>query len=113
MNEILDRIKKNREEFDSCIRQLEMWEKVKQQGINPEDVQSFTFDPTLVSFTETRRLRRNAVYGNGAFWTPTNPYHWPMVEDAEGCRRIKPYKFNIVILKNGERKQLNPVIDAP
>ncbi len=83
-----------------------MWADVEARGIDPETVQAFSFDPNLMSWSEKRDCRRanfdRSVGLNG------NPYNFPIVDGI-----VSPKKYNVVILKDGQRVKLDPMIDRP
>jgi len=77
MQEIIDRIQARLEEQKVLLRTLAMWGKVKEQGINPDDVKSFGFDPELMTVAERNEARRK----NGSNYNTVNPYCWPISRD--------------------------------
>jgi hypothetical protein len=106
--EVRGRITKNLAEMRLCTRILDMWSEVMAQGIKPEDVDRFTLDPKLLTGKDAGSFR---------MW----PERW-----LAGCTRndkgqlernparVVPVKrYNVVILKSGERRTLNPWIQAP
>lgn len=90
--EILEQIRLKRQEQDRLFRELWMWEQVKAQGIDPEQVKSFTFDLSLWPQTkqvEYRQLIRNLP----------GPLPCPV--------------YNVVNMKDGSRRILNPEVQVP
>lgn len=115
MQDVIDRIKNKNDERDLLIRTLEMWGKVKSQGHNPENVDRFAFDYKLMTGNELLKLRRRAnhsILGPLPF-SNSNPFGWPEEYNTEGSRVIRPRKFNVLVMKNGDRIKLDPMIDAP
>lgn len=107
MNEVLERIQTKIVEQQLLLKQLAMWDAIKKQGINADDIQGFGFDPMLMDF----RDRRNARLHHR--WPNTNPFDWPLIRNDEGQQVIEVQKYNFVTLKNGNRVRLNPMVDAP
>lgn len=108
---VFDRIKAKRDECSKLYAQLEMWAKVKMQGISPDDVVSFGFDPKLLTVHELR-LARSAAIRHARHFIPSNPLNFPTTK-VDGIERAKPLLYNYVNLKSGERHELNPRIAAP
>ena len=112
MQAILDKINAKNQERDLLLKTLEMWHQVTLQGINPDDVDRFTFDYTLMSGIELSKQRRISQRLYLPF-SNSNPFGWPIEYNEAGSRVIRSKKFNVVIMKNGDRVKLNPIIDAP
>lgn len=91
------------------LRTLAMWGKVQEQGINPEDVKSFGFDPMLMTATERNEARRL----NRLNYKTFNPFGWPVSRNEEGQARIIGLKHNFVRLHSGEKVKLSPMVDRP
>ena len=76
--ETLARIKARREEQARLYRILDLWAAVQAQGTEPEEVQSFGFDPKLLTPT-LERERRQGMRGatihtsNGCRLASTGP----------------------------------------
>lgn len=92
------------------LRTLAMWNKVRLQGIDPDDVKSFGFDPTLMTVKERNEARRKNL---GFGWNANNPYNWPISRNEEGQARIIGLKHNFVRLHSGEKVKLSPMVDRP
>lgn len=106
MKEVLERLQKANQEQAALLRQLRMWSKVQAQGIDPETVATFGFDPNLMSFKEKHECRRR-FRGEGVGMN-CNPYNFPIVDG-----KFRPTRYNYVNLKNGQRIKLEPAIEAP
>ena len=96
---------KNRERLDA-FKQLDMWAKVQDQGIDTSTVSRFGFDPDLVPEEELVKLRKNEGFNKN------NPYGWESRE-VNGRRTTTPEIYNYVILKNGEKVPLKSAIQKP
>lgn len=97
-------------EQQRLLSMLAMWDKVKEQGIDPEVVKSFGFDPELMNASDRNQARREARRNHGDD-TKTNPFGWPVSANEDGSRVIMTAKFNFVRLKTGEKVKLSPMID--
>jgi len=112
MQEILDRLEAKNKEQAELLAVLRMWSKVQEQGIDPEEVQSFAFDPNLLTHQERQTcMRRNRLLGICGIGN--NPYNFPIVTNEAGQQMIRPLKYNVVIMKDGSRKTLNPIVESP
>ena len=96
----LARIKARREEQARLYRILDLWAAVQAQGTEPEEVQSFGFDPKLLTPTLERERRQGMVWG-----------HDPYVERLPTGQH-RPLIFNYVRLKTGGIRPLHPVLEA-
>ena len=96
---------KNRERLDA-FRQLDMWAKVQDQGIDTSTVSRFGFDPDLVPEEELVKLRKNEGFNKN------NPYGWESRE-VNGRRTTTPEIYNYVILNTGEKVPLKSAIQKP
>lgn len=92
MNEILARIEAKIKEQQQLLRTLSMWNEVRIQGIDPDDVLSFGFDESLMTHKDKMEARRKNVFW---FKTPITNTH------------------NFVRLKDGMKISLNPPIKNP
>ena len=91
---------------------LDIWQEVKNQGINPEDVRYFGFDPyqlTKEEKIEANKIKRRLL-AIGAPVRNCNPFNWP-IKRENGKEVIETQKFNVVFLKNGEKIRLTRMID--
>ena len=96
----LARIKARREEEARLYRILDLWAAVEAQGTAPEEVESFGFDPVLLSPTLERERRRGMMRGRD-----------PYVERLPSGQH-RPLIFNYVRLKAGGKRILHPVVEA-
>lgn len=116
--ELIADMQAKRAEQDVLLRQLAMWAKVREQGISPEAVDVFGFDPKLMTDDERRTAKAETVKRNrglGVFIVCNdnqNPFGWP-IEDMNGKRTIRTLRYNFVRLKTGETVKLSPMIDRP
>lgn len=96
------------------LRQLAMWAEVQKQGVSPETVDVFGFDPKLMTDDERREARRaaHAKFETRLSYRDNNPYCWP-VEHVNGRLTIRVRRYNFVRLKTGEQVRLTPMIDRP
>jgi len=98
--ETLARIKARREEQARLYQILDLWAAVQAQGVEPEEVESFGFNPKLLSPTLERERRQAMVRG-----------HDPYVERLPTGQH-RPLIFNYVRLKAGGSRTLHPVLEA-
>jgi hypothetical protein len=96
----LARIKARREEQARLYRILDLWAAVQAQGTEPEEIQSFGFDPKLLTPTLEREHWQGAARG-----------HDPYVERLPTGQH-RPLIFNYVRLKVGGIRALHPVLEA-
>jgi hypothetical protein len=81
------------------IRELELWRQVKLQGIDPDEVSTFTFRDEFLSSSEQKERRRQTLK------TGIDPF---------ACRKTgKVFVYNCVRLTNGELRQLQPMLNRP
>lgn len=109
MQKTIEGLQAKLDEQKQLLRTLAMWGKVQEQGINPDDVKSFGFDPSLMTAKERNEARR----GNWSNFTPNNPYGRPISRNEEGQARIIGLKHNFVRLHSGEKVKLSPMVDRP
>jgi hypothetical protein len=130
--EIMARLRERHEERGKLLAQLEMWAKVKAQGIDPETVDRFGFDPKLLT-PEQRRAYRNAAQGSwydidgkraktlcaakrfrrlpdpitGRIedYDPAHPYTGPRLSNGHHACLI----YNYLIMKDGTKRPINPI----
>jgi len=93
MHEILKRIEEKCKEQQSLIQILKMWNEVRIQGINPDDVATFGFEENMMTPKECSEERRKILLFR----------HTP----------LHVQKYNFVRLKNDTKIRLNPMIDIP
>jgi hypothetical protein len=100
--DVLDRIKKNRSEQAFCYAQLEMWAKVKAQGIDIDTVATFSYSEKHHTSADKKELQ--------TAWrqTQSNPFVRRM---PNGSYRV--LFFNFVRHHDGSITVLNPKIKAP
>lgn len=111
--QIIERLQRTNDERAELIRQLAMWAKVEEQGINPEEVATFSFRPDMMTLEDRRDARIFQRKHPGRPYTNTNPYGWPQSRDAEGRAFIRSEMYNCVTLKNERRVKLSPMIERP
>lgn len=109
----IDRLNQLNDERNKLMKQLEMWAKVKAQGISPDDVDVFGFDPKLVTPEELNEARKAARKQMLLVPTNDNPYNFPIYRNEQGQARYKVLKYNYVRLKDGTKKRLTPMIERP
>ncbi len=78
------------------VAQLGMWNEVRKQGIDPEDVATFTWRDEFITPAQKRERCRATRFGHDPF------------ADRHGVRQ-----YNAVRLKDGTLKQLSPTIARP
>lgn len=110
MTATISKIQNALHEQQHLLSVLDMWEKVKQQGIDPESVNSFGFNPELMTATDRNQARKESKKSYGDV-TKQNPFGWPTMERSDGARVIVTVKFNFVRLKNGGTVRLSPMIN--
>jgi hypothetical protein len=102
VQEKLAEIKAKREEESRLWATLDLWANVQAQGIEPEEVESFGFDPDLLPSLLKRK--RQYAMGGGGFD--------PCVERLpNGQYRALFYTY--VRLKGGSIKTLDPPVRTP
>ena len=94
MNEILTRIEAKCKEQQSLVQILKMWNEVRIQGIDPEDVATFGFDDNMMTPKECIEERRKI-----RLFQRHTPLHIQ--------------KYNFIRLKDNTQVRLNPMIDIP
>ena len=109
MQSTIDSLSAKLDEQKKLLRTLAMWDKVKAQGINPDDVASFGFDPKLMDAKERHEARRK----NWSVYSDNNPFGWPVVRNEQGQAMIVGMKHNFVRLHSGEKVKLSPMVDRP
>lgn len=108
MQNTIDQLQSKLDEQKQLLRTLAMWGKVKEQGINPDDVKSFGFDPELMTVAERNEARRKNRLNYSTF-----NHCWPISRNEEGQARIIGQKHNFVRLHSGEKVRLSPMVDRP
>lgn len=96
-DQILTRLKASSAERDELIDTLRMWGEVKDQGIDPEEVDRFALREEFMNQTQ-RKASREYKYAWGG--KPINGV-------------LRPRYANCVIMKSGEVVKLNPWIELP
>ena len=96
-------IRQKDRERDYCLAVLELWAQVQAQGIEPETVEAFGFDPKLLTG------RDKLIYYQPLF--PGGGLGGPFVERRRnGSHRTLVH--NYVRLKDGSIRSLNPMLKA-
>lgn len=91
--EKINQIKSKCVERDALLDQLRLWAEVQEQGLNPEDVHSFLFEPCFLSLKQKRDRMQAAMFRKPDIWvTPKG----------------ETLMFNAVRLKNDVILKLNP-----
>lgn len=101
--EIIDRIKAREKERAYLLSVLELWAQAKAQGIDPETVEAFGFDPKLLAGADKRAYYRPTF--------PGGPQGGPFVERRKNGS-YRTLMHNYVRLKDGTIKPLNPMLKA-
>lgn len=96
---IIDRMKAREQERAYLLAVLDLWAQTQAQGFDPETVQSFGFDPKLLSGKDARAYHQPA-------WTP-NPFYQRRKDGS-----IRTLIHNYVRLKDGTIQPLNPMLKA-
>lgn len=109
MQKTISTLQTKLDEQKHLLSVLAMWDKVRGQGINPDDVKSFGFDPELMTAQERNAARR----ANRLNYSTFNPFGWPITRNEEGQSRIVGLKYNFVRLHSGEKVKLSPMVDRP
>ncbi len=111
MQTTLNKIESKISEQQLLLRTLSMWNSVRLQGIDPEDVKNFGFDYTMMTIQERNDARRkNRCFSH---WCQTNPYNWASHRNADGQECIRPLLYNYVRLKDNTKVRLLPMIESP
>lgn len=98
--DVLARIERNSRERDYCLAVLRLWAEAQAQGVEPETVVAFGFDPKLLTGNDKR-----------AYYRPGGRPGGPFVER----RRNGSYRtlmHNYVRLTDGSVRPLNPMLKA-
>lgn len=93
----LDRITRHSEERDELIAMLRMWNKVSEQGIEPEDVARFALLPEFMNRKQIRDFQC-LKYAKGG-------------RPVDG--RCHPTHANAVRMKDGTTIKLDPWVELP
>lgn len=101
LQEKLDSIKALHAEQDRLIRTLDLWAAVQAQGIEPEEVECFGYNPALLPPILKRKRSYAMRLGGGEPAIARQP---------DGTYRISLYTF--VRLKAGGTKTLDPPLKA-
>jgi hypothetical protein len=102
MRTALDSYQSKAEERDALVETLRMWNKVEEQGIDPEDVARFALKTEFMNHIQLQHYRELKFAKGG------KPFTLP-----DGRQRCKPTHANCVILKTGEVVELNPWVYLP
>jgi hypothetical protein len=113
METTLKKIERKISEQQLLLRTLSMWNSVRLQGIDPEDVKNFGFDYTMMTIQERNEARRKNRLSGVLGWCQTNPYNWVSHRNADGQECIRPLIYNYVRLKDGNKVRLFPMIESP
>lgn len=97
----IDRIKAREKERAYLLAQLDLWAKVKAQGIEPDTVRSFGFDTRLLTQEQKRQWHRPHRVGE------LDPY----IETLR-TGKTRPKVFNYVRHHDGSQTVLDPVLEA-
>ena len=100
MKTSLDSLQSKLKQASSLTNVLHMWNKVEEQGIDPEDVARFKLHKPFM----TRRQ---------CYEYQQLKYAKEVITNEEGQRRAIPSHANAVVLKNGEIKELKPWVELP
>lgn len=92
-DQILTRLKESSAERDELIDTLRMWGEVKDQGIDPEEVDRFALRKEFM--TQKQRME-------------VHKYSWGISDGV-----LRPRYANCVIMKSGEVVKLTPWIELP
>lgn len=98
MQELIQSLQKKHAERGYLLATLDMWAKVRAQGIDPDTVKSFGFDESKVEPKWRRAARMSAITGS------PHPYL-----DSSKCPRY----HNYVRLHDNTRTKLNPPVQVP
>lgn len=117
MQDILQRLREAGRQRAVLLEQLAMWGEVQAQGIDPDDVQSFGFDPSLLTLDQKRAYREAVRLGKADPVTgerecrsdPLHPYTGKRLPNGHYRARV----YNYVTLKDGRRITLSPLVKAP
>jgi len=105
LSTVTDSIRAKQQERDHLLTVLEMWEQVEAQGIDPEAVKSFTFDPSLLTPEQKRFRSREIAERRG------DPFVGEITMTDDGRRVASVKMFNVVRMRDGRRVVLEPMID--
>lgn len=104
--DIIEQLKAKREEFDRLIRELEVWARLKAQGIDPDTVLTLAFDPDLLTGADRE------AYSAGATARPGPNRPLPEWWGAWVYSAGRPQWFNVAHLKDGSARKLRPFVRA-
>lgn len=102
MNTALDTYQLRVKERDELVETLRMWNKVQEQGINPNDVARFALRTEFMTQSQKRDFRALKFAKGRA----------PQL-DKDGRYRCHPTHANCVVKKDGEVVKLDPWVKLP
>lgn len=97
---LIESLKKSAEERGQLIAMLEMWNKVQEQGIEPEDVARFALEEKFMTQRQCHEYQQLK-------------YAKKVVTNEQGQRRAIPSHANAVRMKDGTTIELNPWVELP
>lgn len=94
IRKLLATMKEKNSEYLHLLAVLNMWEEIKIQGYHPDDVKSFTFDPSFSNRFEMRKI---------------GYLDWPINSSGH----VICLWYNCLIFHDGSRHKLSPMIHKP
>ena len=100
MKNQLESLKTSATERSHLIEVLALWNKVTEQGIEPEDVARFKLDKQFMTRRQCHEYQQLK-------------YAKEVVTNERGQRRAVPSHANAVVMKDGSTIELNPWVELP
>lgn len=97
---LIDSLQSKLDEQKHLLAQLAVWEKVKEQGIDPEDVKCFALLPEFM--TRRQKYEYNQLV-----------YAKDPDRRVNGKHIVEPKYANAVRMKDGTTRQLDPWVELP
>lgn len=102
MQATIDRIRARDAERRYLLAVLELWAQAEKQGIDPETVEAFGYDPKLLTPQQKREVERKRQR------TGIDPHTGKRLENGHYRSKV----HNYVRFKDGSRVLLDPILKA-
>ncbi len=106
---LITQLQAKRDEWDRLLSELEVWARVKAQGIDPADVDALGFDPDALRGDDRRAYHAGPQATRHPNGGPLPEWHGPWLYNAG---KLATEWFNVVRLKDGTTRPLAPFIRA-
>ena len=104
---LMNELKDKNQDRALLVAALEMWFKIKKQGVDINKVEGFGFDANLMN-QEDLRAAGFYKYRHGNTRNRSNPFDWPVINGV-----CTPKKYNYVVMQDGTKVKLSPMVDRP